>query len=75
VRILPRECSRSVGRLVSTAAKYEQGTNRISASKLFELARLYNAPVQWFFEDFEDLQKEPAKVAKKRLKRPASRWG
>jgi transcriptional regulator with XRE-family HTH domain len=32
--------------------KYEKGTNRISASKLFELAGLYDVPIQWFFEGF-----------------------
>src|SRR5262249_37819577 len=30
--------------------KYERGTNRISASRLFQLGRLLDIPVAWFFE-------------------------
>ncbi|MDX2027782.1 MAG: helix-turn-helix domain-containing protein [Alphaproteobacteria bacterium] len=30
--------------------KYERGTNRISASRLFHLAGLLNVPVAWFYE-------------------------
>lgn len=33
--------------------KYEKGTNRITAAKLFQLARLYEKPIQWFFEDLD----------------------
>ncbi|NKB60379.1 MAG: helix-turn-helix domain-containing protein [Alphaproteobacteria bacterium] len=31
--------------------KYEKGTNRISASKLHEFARLLDVPVSFFFDD------------------------
>jgi transcriptional regulator with XRE-family HTH domain len=34
--------------------KYERGSNRISASKLFSAARFLNVPVAWFFEDLEE---------------------
>lgn len=30
--------------------KYERGANRVSASKLYEIAALLEAPVAWFFE-------------------------
>ena len=30
--------------------KYEKGTNRISAGKLHELSRLFDTPVQFFFD-------------------------
>ena len=30
--------------------KYERGTNRVSASKLYEIARCLQAPVAYFFE-------------------------
>lgn len=33
--------------------KYESGANRISASRLYEAARLLDAPVGWFFEGLE----------------------
>ncbi len=31
--------------------KYERGTNRVSASRLFELSRVLDVPVEYFFED------------------------
>ena len=34
--------------------KYETGQNRISASRLYEAARILNAPVAWFYEDLAD---------------------
>jgi len=33
--------------------KYEKGVNRISASKLYDLARLFNASVEAFFADLD----------------------
>lgn len=34
--------------------KYEKGTNRISASRLFEIAKILEVPVQFFFEGIAD---------------------
>ena len=31
--------------------KYERGTNRMGASRLFQLARLLNVQVSWFFDE------------------------
>jgi transcriptional regulator with XRE-family HTH domain len=31
--------------------KYEKGTNRIGASRLYQLAQIMDVPVQFFFED------------------------
>ncbi len=31
--------------------KYEKGTNRIGASRLFDLARILGVPVQFFYDD------------------------
>ncbi len=31
--------------------KYEKGTNRISAGRLWEIAKLFNTPIDWFFDD------------------------
>lgn len=39
-----------VGLTFQQIQKYERGANRISASKLFELGRLLNVPVAYFFE-------------------------
>ena len=35
--------------------KYEKGTNRIGASRLFQLAEVLNVPVGFFFEGLETL--------------------
>lgn len=41
--------------------KYERGTNRISASRLYHLAGLLNIPVSWFYEQLtQDLLGKPA---------------
>lgn len=34
--------------------KYERGANRISASKLYEIARIFRVPVGSFFEGLDD---------------------
>jgi transcriptional regulator with XRE-family HTH domain len=34
--------------------KYERGANRVSASKLYEIARALEAPVSYFFEGLAD---------------------
>lgn len=36
--------------------KYERGLNRISASKLFELARALQVTVAYFFEGYDDAE-------------------
>ncbi len=39
--------------------KYEKGVNRISASRLFELARALDVPVQYFFDGLDDPDDAP----------------
>lgn len=34
--------------------KYERGTNRVSASKLFAVARFLDVPIGWFFDGLSD---------------------
>ena len=41
---------RQLGLTFSQVQKYEKGTNRISASRLFGAARLLSVPVSYFFE-------------------------
>ena len=42
--------------------KYEKGTNRISASRLFNAAQLLSVPVSYFFEGLAALDAEPGHV-------------
>ncbi len=41
----------AIGLTFQQVQKYERGTNRISASRLFDLSRVLNVPVQFFFDD------------------------
>jgi transcriptional regulator with XRE-family HTH domain len=47
--------ARAVGITFQQVQKYERGTNRIVASRLFELARVLEVPVQYFFDGLEGL--------------------
>ncbi len=40
--------------------KYEKGSNRISASRLFQIAQILDVPVQFFFDDMSKVKKPPA---------------
>jgi transcriptional regulator with XRE-family HTH domain len=42
--------SQAIGLTFQQLQKYERGTNRISASRLYQLARVLDVPVQYFFE-------------------------
>ena len=43
-----------VGLTFQQIQKYERGTNRISASKLWQFSRILDVPVPWFFEDVDN---------------------
>lgn len=51
----------AVGITFQQLQKYERGSNRISASRLFNLSQVLNVPVGFFFEDLpEDCNDSPA---------------
>ncbi len=41
----------ALGLTFQQVQKYERGTNRISASRLYDLSRVLDMPVEYFFED------------------------
>ena len=43
--------SESVGLTSWQIYKYEQGTNRVSSSRLYEFAKVLNVPVSYFFDE------------------------
>lgn len=43
-----REVAAVLGRLQSWVEKCEQGSRRVDAAELFEFARVYNKPVEFF---------------------------
>ena len=51
---------RHLGVTFSQVQKYEKGSNRIGAGRLFHVATLLGVPVQYFFEGLGDLQLDPA---------------
>ena len=45
------ELADAVGITFQQIQKYERGTNRVSASRLFDIARVLKLDVAWFFKD------------------------
>ncbi len=43
--------AQAVGVSFQQLQKYERGTNRVSASRLYALTKFLGVPVSWFFED------------------------
>ncbi|MEG9883329.1 MAG: helix-turn-helix transcriptional regulator [Hyphomicrobiales bacterium] len=39
--------------------KYEKGANRVSASRLYQMSRIFAVPVQYFFEDMPGESTKP----------------
>lgn len=46
------DLAEALGLTFQQVQKYERGSNRISASKLFEIARTLKVPVAYFFEGY-----------------------
>ena len=46
-----RQLGASVGLTLQQIQKYEQGTNRISSSRLYEFAEVLGEPVSYFFDE------------------------
>ena len=44
----------SLGLTFQQVQKYERGANRIGASRLFDLSRVLDVPVSFFFDDMSD---------------------
>jgi transcriptional regulator with XRE-family HTH domain len=44
----------ALGLTFQQVQKYERGTNRVSASKLYETAKALSAPISYFFEGLAD---------------------
>ncbi len=51
------ELGEAIGLTFQQVQKYERGTNRVSSSRLFDLARVLDVPVEFFFDEM------PAAVA------------
>lgn len=50
-----QELAQAVGIKFQQIQKYETGTNRVSASRLWDIAHALEVPVSFFFDGFEDV--------------------
>ncbi|MTI00710.1 MULTISPECIES: helix-turn-helix domain-containing protein [Alphaproteobacteria] len=55
-----QQLAQQVGIKFQQIQKYETGANRISASRLWDIAEALDVPVSFFFEGLEEVQKEDA---------------
>ena len=54
LRLSQDDLARQIGLTFQQVQKYERGTNRISASKLFQISRVLNTPIDYFFDGIDD---------------------
>ena len=52
---------KALGLTFQQIQKYEKGANRIGASRIFELSKLLDVPIQFFYDDYGDVIGGPAK--------------
>lgn len=52
-RVSQADLAAELGVSAQQVQKYENGTNRVSASKLFEIARCLGTGIDWFFEGID----------------------
>lgn len=48
--------------------KYEKGSNRIGAGRLYEVAKVLAVPVEWFYATLDDGTEAPAEIGTKALR-------
>lgn len=54
-----QQLAEKVGIKFQQIQKYETGANRVSASRLWDIADALDVPVAFFFEGIEDAEKKP----------------
>src|SRR5579862_8614725 len=54
LKISQEKLAETLGLTFQQVQKYERGSNRISASKLYEIARTLRVSIAWFFEGLSD---------------------
>ncbi len=57
----------SVGLTFQQVQKYERGVNRVGASRLFDLARVLDVPISFFFDDMPESVAGPLGASARRL--------
>ncbi len=62
----------AIGLTFQQMQKYEKGTNRISSSRLYDLARTLDVPVQFFFDDMPTAVAASSPAQRGKAKKPPS---
>jgi transcriptional regulator with XRE-family HTH domain len=57
LKISQDQLANEIGVTFQQVQKYESGHNRVSASRLFNIANFMTCPISYFFEDFEHGQR------------------
>src|ERR1700747_1193566 len=55
-----QQLAEMIGVTYQQAHKYERGINRVSAGRLYEIARVLNAPITYFYEGLGERGARPA---------------
>src|SRR5436305_2540619 len=63
-----QQLAEMIGVTYQQAHKYERGINRVSAGRLYEIARVLNAPITYFYEGLGQEQPRPATPHKRMLR-------
>ena len=50
-----QKLAKELGLTFQQVQKYEKGTNRISASKLYDMARILDVEIGYFFDSYSDV--------------------
>ena len=56
----------ALGLTFQQVQKYERGLNRVGASRLFDLARVLDVPISFFFDDLPDALAAPGQITSPR---------
>src|SRR5207302_4770432 len=65
--------AKALGLTFQQVQKYEGGANRVSASRLSQIAQVLGVPISYFFSDLDPDGAEPSatdRAARERLQRP-----
>lgn len=54
LHISQEQLAGDIGVTFQQVQKYESGHNRVSASRLYDISRVLNCPISYFFEDIND---------------------
>lgn len=54
LNISQEKLAECVGLTFQQIQKYERGTNRVSASRLFQIGKILDVPVNYFYQEYQD---------------------